>query len=277
MKNKLYIIPIVFLFFYSCNIPRYVYSPAPPNINYFKQKGDIKLVSDYSFGDQNIPYAYNDGLDMQGGYAFTNHFALIASYYYRSEKDNYYNSYNFNNPPTNDTTTVAYKRHFFELGVGYFLSLNKKKTITYNLYGGVALGSFKINEYDSYNNSINIYNYNNNMTKVFLQSGINFMLSPSINFSFTDRLVSVVYGNPVSSFPDAVYPGYYLNYLNKKSLTALEHTTNFQFGIPKIKWMKIDATFTLCFSDGVYNLKTRPFNGSIGLAFDLTKLKKSKK
>jgi hypothetical protein len=272
MMKNIYLISSLFFAFCSCHTPRYIYTPSPANINYFKQKGDAKLNAAYSFGDKDGPFAYNKGLDIQAGYALTNHFAIMASYYHRNEKDNYDNQYNWNPTPVKDTSSVDYKRHFFELGAGYFLPLNKNKTVTYNIYGGIALGSFNMNEYDNYNNSISHYYYKNNVSKYFLQSSFNFMLSPYVNFSFTDRLMSIHYG-----ITDTLNAGYYFKDLNKMNLTAFEHTINFQFGIPPIKWMKIDASLTNCYSGGIGDLKTRMVNGSIGLSFDLSKIKKSKK
>lgn len=272
MMKNIYLLSSLFFALCSCQTPRYIYTPSPPNINYFKQKGDAKLTTVYSSGDQNGPNGYNNGFDIQSGYALTNHFALLGSFYYRSDKDNFYGRYNYSNT-INDTASVSYKRHFFELGAGYFLPLNKKRTVTYNIYGGIALGAFSISEYDNLNNTISKYNYKNNMSKLFLQSGLNFMLSPYINFSFTDRLMSIHYGYGDSS----LFTGYSYYDLNGKNLTAFEHTVNFQFGIPAVKWIKIDASFTSCFIDQKENLKTRPYNGSIGLSFDLSKIKKSKK
>jgi len=49
-KENLIASAIVMAFFFSCNTPRYIYSPSPPNNPYFKEKGDSKLAAYYSSG-----------------------------------------------------------------------------------------------------------------------------------------------------------------------------------------------------------------------------------
>ncbi|HEX3024293.1 MAG TPA: hypothetical protein VHP12_03695 [Chitinophagaceae bacterium] len=266
---------------FSCTTPRYIYAPSAPNINYFKQKGDNKVTADFSYGNKNGLGSYNRGIDIQTGYAISDHFAVAASYNYGTDRDIYYGN-NYSTYRSNqDTNTVTYKRHFFEISAGYFLPLNKKKTVTYNLYAGVGLGVFAINETDLYNNINSLYTYKSNTTKIFVQSGFNFMISPYVNFSFTDRLMSVYYNHAVSSYADSVYPGYDINRLNGNTLSVLEHSFNFQFGIPPIKWMKINAGITTCIpfdrTNMPGNLLARSFSGNVGLAFNLFESKRSKK
>src|SRR6185436_15498399 len=73
----------------SCRTPRFVYSPAPPNNPYFREKGESKIAAYYSTAaDENdLQQEYNDGLDLQAAYAVSDHFALTADYFKRNEKD----------------------------------------------------------------------------------------------------------------------------------------------------------------------------------------------
>jgi hypothetical protein len=81
MKNKkLMLLPIITIAFFSCRTPRFIYSPAPPNNPYFREKGESKLAAYYSVGadDDESAEEYNEGFDLQAAFAISNHFALTA-------------------------------------------------------------------------------------------------------------------------------------------------------------------------------------------------------
>ncbi|MEJ7672135.1 MAG: hypothetical protein WKF59_05375 [Chitinophagaceae bacterium] len=106
----------------SCSSNRYMYSASPPN-PYFKEKGESKLAAYYSSSNDNATTKeFAGGWDLQGAYAISDHWALTASYFNRREQDVY--NYMYSNPF--DSSVVKYKRNLFEIGGGYFLSLNQK-------------------------------------------------------------------------------------------------------------------------------------------------------
>lgn len=113
---------------------------------------------------------------MQAAYAFADHWAVTTSDFHRKEKNVYGSNYN----SIYDTSTVRYKRNLIDLGVGYFVSLNRKKTITFNLYAGAATGKFSINDYGLLDSSDYSRFHNSHITKWYFQPSFNF--SPSGNF-----------------------------------------------------------------------------------------------
>jgi hypothetical protein len=146
------LLPLAF-FLVSCSASRYVYSPAVSVNPYFKNKGDSKLTATYSTGgnDNKGCCGTNRGLDIQSAYAFAPKWAATLDHFYRREKDVYkQGSYNLF-----DSSIASYKRTMTSVGIGFFSAINRRKTVTFNLYGGVGFGSFRIN--DEGENSI--YNY----------------------------------------------------------------------------------------------------------------------
>jgi hypothetical protein len=156
MKNIITLVSIVLICsFYSCTTNRYIYTASPPNDPYFTKKGESKVAGYYSSsGDGVHPTVKSDGIDIQTAYSLTDHWAITASYFYRRENDVYnYNSYS----QPFDSSFVKYKRNLFEAGGGYFVPLNTKKSITANLYVGVAAGKFTFNDVGIDGNGLSLY------------------------------------------------------------------------------------------------------------------------
>jgi hypothetical protein len=262
---------------FSCRTQRYIYSPAAPAIPYFLKKGDSKLSAFYSSGDNGVntinqeiilPHRKaNDGFDIQAAYALTNHWAVMFNQFYRKEIDTYSKDKN-----VFDTSIVNYKRNIAELGVGYFVALNSKKTVTYNIYGGIGIGKFSINENGYDNSSVPYVRYlDNNITKTFLQGGFNFILSEYIRFSLGGRLSFVHYGKNYTSYTAYEQQYFSLDKIAENTIGFFEPTFNMQLGIPKVNWVKIEGSVTTCSSPPTNYPASRGFNASIGLTFDIAK------
>lgn len=257
----------------SCHTPRYVYSPAPPNVPYFTKKGDSKISGFYSGGEADgYGNVSNQGFDIQGAYAVTNHWAVILNYYNRTEKDMYNVPYN-----AFDSSSVRYKRNSLEVGIGYYVPLNRHKTITYNIYAGYGFGGFKINDtgLDSSRNRYSKY-YNCNTGNFFIQGGFNFMPSRYFAFSLMGKISSMYYGYSQSSYTSQELKYFYLDKLNKRTLTFFEPTFNMQFTVPKCDWLKVEGSLTFSTNTPDYYPAARSFNGSIGLTIAPSKIFKSK-
>src|SRR5664279_417084 len=110
MGNKtFFIVLIISTCFTSCNTYRYIYSVSPPNNPYFTEKGESKLTAYYSSaGNDRLTKEYAHGVDLQGAYAISNHWAITTGYFNRREKDNYFGSYNLF-----DSSVVRYKRNLY--------------------------------------------------------------------------------------------------------------------------------------------------------------------
>jgi len=260
--------------FTSCTTYRYIYTASPANNPYFKEKGESKLTAYYSSaGGNRLTRVHAHGTDLQGAYAIGNNWALTIGYLNRREKDVYSQHYNLY-----DSSVVQYKRNLFDVGGGYFIPLNKKKDITANLYGGFASGkfSFKDNGLDDSHSFYSRY-HESKITKWFFQPSINFMPGENIRFSFAAKFSYVHYGKIQTSYTSDELQYFGLDRIANRTISFFEPSLNLQFGVPEYPWIKIDAVFSG--TSNVYGnprLDVRSPNGSIGLSFDFSKLKKKK-
>lgn len=270
--------PILFIIicgiFLSCKTPRYIYSPSPPNNPYFRQKGESKLASYYSTsGSQNdLENEYDNGFDLQAGYALSNHWAVTADYYKRNEKQIAKNV----NESFFQNATIRYDRKISSFGAGYFLPLNQNRTIVFNAYTGIGFGKFSFVDY-GLNNGVNYYrNYSNDIIKWYLQPSINFFPVQYFRTGLITKFSWVHYKNAVTNYTQTELDYLDLDVLPGKTLNFFEFTWNMQATLSKIPWMYLDGSVTLCpeAANGNANLEARNFNASIGLSFDLSKLKK---
>lgn len=269
------ILPAAIILVASCNTPRYIYSPSPPNNPYFKEKGESKLSAYYSSGGDNntLDGGKNNGYDIQGAYAIANNWALTAGYFNRKERDVYSNgTYNFF-----ESSVVDYKRNLTDVGGGYFLPLNIKRNISFNVFGGLAFGRFSFTDkgMDKQGLSYNRF-HNSRIVKWYIQPSFNIMPGKYFRASFINKFSFAHYGNIATSYTDEELQYFFLDRIKNKTIFFFEPTFNMQVGIPKCEWIKIDGGFTFSsdpFED-VSRIEARNFNASIGLSFDLSKLKK---
>ena len=278
MKRLLFFLACIT--FYSCTTYRYIYSASPANNPYFVEKGESKLAGYYSSsGNNQFTGEHGDGVDLQGAYAVGKHWAITTGYFNRREKD----IYNYNSDNAFDSSIVNYKRNLFDVGGGYFTSLNKKKTIFFNLYGGMAFGKFLIEDngqtaganYDRFHRS--------HITKWYVQPSVNFITGNYFRFSLIFKTSYVHYGNIQTSYTAEEQAYYSFGKIANKTVPYFEPGINMQFGLPKLRWMKLDLSIsgathpfssTYINSDDAIRLDTRTDNVSIGLSFDLSKTHK---
>lgn len=259
----------------SCRTPRFIYSPAPPNNPYFREKGESKLAGYYSTGgdDNKLTNEYNDGLDLQAAFAISDHWAITADYFKRSEKDAIYN-YDRN---YFDSSVVRYRRHLTNFGTGYFIPITKDRNIVVNVFGGVGFGKFSFDDNGIDNNSTNYSRYySSNMTKWYIQPSINFFAGKYFRTGLISKICWVHYGKASTSYTAAELTYLDLDRLPGSTLGFVECTWNMQVTAPKIEWLYLDGGFT--FSSEPFennsNLEARNFNASIGLSIDFGKVKK---
>ena len=127
MKRYLSVVLLLVLL-YSCETPRYAYSPTAHNVPVFTNQGDTKLSGSYSsnfelFDNGEGQYNRNrsNGFDLQAAVAATQHLAIQGSYYNRTERNFDYGSYPF------DSATISTKREMFEMGAGYYKPFGKRQ------------------------------------------------------------------------------------------------------------------------------------------------------
>ncbi len=265
----------------SCKVERasrFVYASQAANVNYFTKKGDAKITGYYS-GDGKEE---NGGVNVQAGYAISNHIAIMASYTNKWETQTYrYDSVRFSFRgnidivETNifDSSVIKYKRNNFEISIGYFVPLNKKKTTTYNVYVGTILGKFSIYDIglDSNNKQYTKY-YDAKPTKYFLQGSFNFMPSKNFHCSIGGNFSLLNFKSINTTYKTSELNYFYLDRIERNTLLLWEPYFNMQFRVPKYPWLKIDTQFSTTATSFGYNYpKAKTFNASIGLTIQLSK------
>lgn len=276
---------MLFVIICSCNTPRYIYSPAPANTPFFTGKNESKLAAYISGGDGtrrgldsgSVIKPRNYGFDLQGAYSITKHFAITADYFQRRERDVYAkyveSSYNYF-----DSSVIRYNRRLWNVGIGYFTALDKRNTLTFNLYGGVGFGKFSLADNGLIASALYSREHTSDITKWYIQPSLHFIPERYFSIGLVTKFSFVHYGNIITSYTAEEQSYYSLNWLPGKTVCFFEPGLNIQAGSARLDWLKIEGAFCLNPVDPVTssnNLKARGWNASIGLNIDLTRLKKS--
>lgn len=266
---------IIIICFSSCSTYRYVYTASPANNPVFANKGESKLAGYYSSADDgssNNTYAH--GPDVQAAYALTDHWAITGSYMHRNERD----VYGFNNNIFN-FSQVDYKRNLTELGGGYFMGINRKKTITINMFGGYGKGKFSFSDEGLDKDSLAYRRYHqSNISRWYLQPSINFLPGQYIRITYALKFTFIKYNNIRTDYSADELDYFALSHLGGQSLNFTEPSLSLQVGVPQIPWLKIDAIFGgILFRNQIFTRDIRSSNASIGLTMDVTKIGKAKK
>jgi hypothetical protein len=268
---------LLFLFvattiFSSCVQSRYIYSAAPPNNPFFKEKNDSKLAAYYSEATgMNLYNKYAHGLDVQGAYAITDHFAVTAGLLNRREKDelNYGNLF--------DSSVVTYKRNLVDFGGGYFVALNKKKTITFNLYTGFSTGKFSFDDFGLKDHQNYSRYHSSVISRFYFQPSINFYPGKVVQIALVLKSSYLKYKNIGTSYTIEELQSLRLYNLGNNTRNIFEWGWDFQLEHPKVPWVKLEviASFVTRPVNSVWDVRTS--NSSAGLNFDLSKIKKKDK
>ncbi|MBS1610952.1 MAG: hypothetical protein JSS70_19795 [Bacteroidetes bacterium] len=280
MKANLIYYAFTIILFTSCNTPRYVYAPSPPNTPFFREKGDSKISGAYSIGNDEGNGERNRGYDIQAAYAVTDHWAVTFDHSYRQEKD----IYNFYEYSGFDSSIVRYRRQITSVGAGFFHEMNRRGTVMFNFYGGVGFGKFNIND-QGIDDSLTAYTrfHNSHVTKWYLQPAINFMPGTAFWCSISTRFVFIKYSNIATSYNPEEQERFDLKNLNNRVLSFFEPSYNMLIGLPRCPWLKINGVVAFAANissdnnDG-YGIRyhSRGITGSLGLTFVPSKLREKK-
>jgi hypothetical protein len=285
MRKTTNLIIVIFLlgFLCSCRSYRYIYSAPPVNNPLFREKGESKLSVLYSGGDRDYndnsssnKATRNEGVDIQGAYAITNHLAVTGSYYSRGERDLYDNStlhtdlYNYSD--------VDYKRQLTDFGIGYYGTSDKKKMNTWNLYAGIGFGKFSINDHglDDTSGAYSRF-YDANITKWYLQPSLNFWIHDILSFGLSARFSFIHYSGNTTSYTKEEQHYFFFDQINDKTLINVEPSLNVEVPVHAAPWLKFSGDITVVshWPDGYPS--SRQINISGGLTFDLSQIGRKNK
>jgi len=279
LKNKityLFILPIGFCqLLSSCYSPRYVYSPVAHNVPVLVQKGDSKLAFQYTsnigekakvttLGKESSGY----GIDVQGAYAITSHFAVQAAYSHRFER----NFADFN-VRSNDTSTIDYNRNLTEFGIGYYTFLNGNSRVVFQAFGGAGFGKSSFtDEYQTPGSPVHSRYFNMDVTKLFLQPALMIRYKNTFATSISSRVSFIYFRNVTSDYSKEELTNYQLGALGKEVEIFWEPAFVNTFGFRKLPGLQFELQLGIAFLLSQRFVDYRTFNLSAGIVLDLPKL-----
>jgi len=269
-----------------------MYATPAANADYLAQKGDATVTAYYSANaitdntyTTNPSYAgiTSGGADVHGAYAITDNWRVLAGYSYKHitqvytyDTTKYYGGGGIFAPArtqTNifDSSLIKYNSSFFQIGAGYSMPLNARKTIMYNLHAGIDFGQLTLND-AGLNGSGNPYTryYSVKTTKSWLQGAFNFgNVRTILNCSLGGRFSLLHFSNPTTTYLQQELDYFYLNKITGQTYFFWEPYFDVQVRVPGLKWLKIDAQLSLSNGSNNYYPKVSTVNGSIGVTVNV--------
>lgn len=265
-KYLLYFLNISIIFFAAaCTSPRYIYSPSAQNVPVLTKKGDSKIGAVYSTnftGEETINDETIDnrsrGFDLHGAIALSDNWAIQANHFYRWEKSE-------GGP---DSATIRYQRNLTELGVGYFMPLNERKTVFFQFFAGAGLGKFSFTDKDR----IGSYYHQANISKVYLQPAFLFRSKGSFTNAVSIRGSIISYRNIKTNYSTSQLDDYNLNFLSNRAKLFIEPAYTGSFGFKNVPGLRFELQAGLSFLMARTYVDYRIMNFSAGACIDIGSL-----
>jgi hypothetical protein len=249
----------------SCTTPRYIYSPSAHNVPVLTKKGDGKIGAAYSTNltgeakdDDVIVDNRSRGLDVQGAVAITDNFAIQASHFYRRERSS-------GGP---DSMTVRYKRGLTELGIGYYMPVNERKTVFFQFFAGAGLGKFSFTDLDKFGSNF----HEANITKVYLQPAMLFRSKGSFTSTVSLRASIINYSKIKTSYNASQLDDHNLDNLNNRGKVFFEPSYTASFGLKGLPAIRFEFQGGLSFLTARHLVDYRVVNFSAGAWLDFGSL-----
>jgi hypothetical protein len=263
------------ILFSSCYTPRYVYSPAAHNVPVLVKKGDSKLAVNYSvnFADNTVKEnvavkGKARGFDLQGAYAFSNHWAAQLNYMHRTEK----NAGDFDNNLL-DSTVIDYRRRLTEMGIGYFHKLDENGHVLFQLFAGAGLGKFGFTDDGRDHTGVYRSRYHQmHITKLFIQPAVMVRSKDNFAASLSSRHSVIYFRNIHTDYTAAELDNYTLSNLNDRPRVFWEPALINNFGFKKLPGIRMEVQLGFSFLMSGRFVDYRSSNVSAGLLADLPKL-----
>ena len=282
MRTSLLILSLIIVFT-SCDTYRHAYSPSAHNIPILAKSGDSKIAANYStnapsraseggFDTIRNRHAENhaNGYDLQGALAITDHIAVSAAYYHRD--DITYTSYT----DYYDTSTIRVKRDLFEVGVGFFTAIDRKKHMLLQVFLGGGLGEMNLKEHGLDDNLDPFSRYfKARLLKFYVQPAITFRVKEIFAASVTTRISAVQFGNISSNYTEGEKESFRLKDIDQSLVIFFEPAVICSFGVNSLPGLRPEFQLGLSAGSAGF-IRSRFFNFSIGLNVDIEKLIKGR-
>jgi hypothetical protein len=248
----------------SCTQPRYVYNQPARNLHYFTDKGQAVIGASWAGGpsrdDNSSGNNYNHGADFQGAYSISSHWAVMASYYQRNERDLIHITDGYGN--TIENSDVKYKRNGWEIGASYYLPLGKQMATFFYVDGGFGFTNNELNDNSNINSNYILRYFKNQNSRFFLQPGL-YTGKGAIRFNMGLRWQLVSFNNTQTNYSQIELSDYSLSGLNE--IQTIEPIIAFRFGPKSLPWIKADLQFSIAAVNKGYYIRNA--YASFGLSF----------
>lgn len=262
----LFLSACVLLLQQSCYVPHYMYAPAALQTPGFTGKNQSEVNASLS------QYGY----DLRGGYAVSNHLAVLGSWYWRHERqyDNQYYPTALLPPSPLRIDSIRYKRDQLTFGISYFTPLNliDKKHFFFTMTGGYGAGHFGMNEiarikhrnYDT-TEQVYSYQYHAGIKDIFFQPSFMF------NSKYFKIILSVRRSEINFHDINTTYTPDTFNISKNKFYGFTEPAITVQVH-PNIDWLTVQFQGGISIRSTNVSFDSRPIIGNIGISVDPVKL-----
>lgn len=276
--HLLWMIPCV-CFLISCSTRRFAYSPSAHNVPVLTDKGDSKLGIVYSTNMVSTKTIGNDvfegkgnGIDAQGAYAVSRHFAVQASFFSRREMNG------GDSPGSADSSVLRYKRNLTEIGAGYFTKLTNEKNsgLFFQFFAGAGLGKFSFTDHTRTSNGNRVQNFHQaDITKIYFQPALLFQHTDKLGIGLSSRFSVISYRNIKTDYTKDELLIYNLEELRPRPLVYWEPSfvNAFSLGSLPVR-LEMQVGLSILISGRMVNHRGRNF--SLGLQSDIARLFKKK-
>lgn len=261
--GEIYLCILVIFGICSCSTPHYMYAPTAVNVPTFTQGGESTAGISFS----------TRGVDVQAGYAISNHVAITGSWYWRHERqydDSGHTTSLF--PSGKKMDSVRYLRRLWSLGLTYFAAIDQKQHFYVMLTGGYGEGRFSMNEHSTTKDrntgtalASNFYHYDAQMKRVYFQPAFMGKFS-SVKVALSLRFSGMIYHD--------IHSGYTTNFNVKanKAYVFTEPALTLHITPPGSPWLTLKFQSGFVIPPATIPFRYRSFIGNIGAGVDIVRI-----
>jgi hypothetical protein len=259
------------LLFASCKSYHYMYAPVATSTPMFNKKGESDVSALYSFGSifRTNVHTHNDGYDLQGAYAVSDHFALTAAFSHRHERNVYDSTNTFGNTVN---SSLSYRRNTTLLGVGYFTPCNASGSSFFDLYAGYGIGRYQLDDDGVAPGPLYHQFHDCNVNNYYVQPGFHFNGRGAMQVSLATRINTISYYNIATDYTAAQEKSYNMAVIRNTVFSFLEPSFTIRGWAPGAPWIRIEFQASTSIKLNNTALYYRESYLSLGLSFDLSRL-----
>ncbi len=258
----------------SCVQKRFLHQAAPAINPVLKEKGDAFATGYYhtngatrSDGNVDVSNSSSNGIHLQGGYAVSNHVAVLGSYNNIRQRNQYNDSYS----DPFDSSNVLYKRNEFTVAGDYYLTADDQKSV-FHVIGGFTFGklSFTDNGKDAGSNYSRFFKSNSFMA--FVQPTFTLYSFEHTGFTIYPKVSYVQYGSVNTNYTDQEKTR--LRLIDAKGFYTSEIGGKVFFGLDEFPLLvDVQSNYIIMHSARIH---VRRFDFAVGLTYLFQKRKKAK-